>query len=150
MEPEKLPFKDYQAFRKTIGEIEAKNQGCGFLYKLYSVENGKRIPVCRVAGKDEAGILYIGQTTKLVDRLSLLYRSFEKRPNAGKLWQHGADEIYWQCQKMQEEFPFNNMVVEITPCENSAASEIEAISSYYTKFGEVPPFNGAIVKKRKV
>lgn len=143
-----LSFDDYQIFRKAIIGSRAQYEGQDFLYKLFTQKDGSRIPVDRVAGRDNEGVLYIGQTTDLVNRLSLLFRSFTKAPDPeGK---NGADEIYWQCEAVRRKYPSKNMFVEITPCKNGKALEMEEISKYYIKFGEVPPFNGAIVKRKKL
>ena len=138
----------YDNFREQLKNITDQHEEKGFMYKLYTEEDGKRRPVFRLAGDDEDGILYIGQTKNLVDRVSLLFRSFATKCPKGKLYKHGADEIYWHCSNARKNYPFKNMLVEITPCENSKVAEFDAIKEYYVTFGEVPPFNGAIVKKK--
>lgn len=135
---------NYQDFRNQLKSFQEENQGKGFLYKLSTPK-----PVNRIGGVDKTGILYIGQTTKLIDRVSYLYRSFEKKPPQKILFRHGADEIYWQCLNVQEQYPFPNMKVEITAWDNSKEAEESAIREYYKEFGEVPPFNGAIVKRKE-
>ncbi len=116
------------------------------IYKVFSQQAGKRVPVSRVGGDDPEGILYIGQSIKLGSRLRLLAKSFHAPPPSGKLWQHGAEEIYWQCAAVQKRYPLENLFVEILPCRDPKQQEMIEISQYYQKFGEVPPFNGAIVK----
>lgn len=146
----KLQFGNYEAFRAAVKQIQSENENKGFLYKLFTQKTELRIPVQRIADIDGDGILYIGQTKNLVNRMLLLFRSFLAAPKKGRLWQHGADEIYWQCEAVRERYPFENMIVEIIPCEDSAIYEQEEISKYYKKFGEVPPFNGAIVKRKQL
>ncbi|MCB9278091.1 MAG: hypothetical protein H6562_04215 [Lewinellaceae bacterium] len=143
----KFPLNNYDQLRQELKVFASSQVFNSFLYLLFTEQNGRRVPVCRVAGEDPEGILYIGQTTKLVDRLSLLCRSFQSRAPSGKRWQHGADEIYWQCVAVRDKYARENMWVEVTPCDDSKAAEHEAIRNYYMKFGEVPPFNGAIVKR---
>jgi len=147
MKPYILNFGNYDEFRKELKDIAANNPGVSFLYKLFSKKDGTKIPVSRIAGTDNEGILYIGQTTSLVDRLALLHRSFQKAPLKEKLWQHGADEIYWQCESVRTQYPIKQMVIEITLCDDSKNMEYDEISKYCRQFGEVPPFNGAIVKR---
>lgn len=149
MESIKLSFKYPGYFKSELNKFFLQNEGKGFLYKLFTKKGEDRVAVGRIAGVDGEGILYIGQTIKPVDRLVLLLKSFQNPPPEGKGWKHGADEIYWQCEAVREKYPLENMFVEIIACDDSKAHEIEEISTYYRKFGEVPPFNGAIVKRRK-
>jgi len=121
----------------------------GVIYKLFTTNKNVNIPVSRIAGNDNDGILYIGKTTKPFERLTLLFRSFQNPPPKNKLWLHGAEEIYWQCPEVRKLYPFDKMSILIILCEDSSISEIEEISKYYLKFGEVPPFNGAIVKRNR-
>lgn len=149
MKPITLSFNDLETFKQQVKAFAFDNEGQGFLYKLYCEKDNMRIPVHRVAGEDLEGILYMGQTKSLYDRMSLLCKSFYGAPANGKLWKHGADEIYWQCDAVREKYPVKNMFVEILSCADSKKSEYDAISSYCKKYGEVPPFNGAIVKEKK-
>lgn len=143
-------YQNHLAFRKWLkSNLPIQQKHDGVVYKLFTQNQEKRVPVNRIAEIDSNGILYIGKTTKPFDRLALLFKSFQNPPPKNKLWQHGAEEIYWQCDKVREKYPFEKMFLEIILYEDSKTGEIVEISSYYTKFGEVPPFNGAIVKQKK-
>jgi hypothetical protein len=144
-----LPFREEATFHSRLKAYAQEHPQAGFVYTLYAEVAGNRIPVGRVGGVDQAGVLYIGQTTQAASRISLLFRSFKDKPPEGKLWRHGAEEIYWQSAKMQEKYPFDSLVVAVEACADSKVLEHDHISAYSLQFGEVPPFNGAIVKKKK-
>lgn len=141
-----LSFKDSMSVFEAVKNLNTQYPGKQLLYKLFAQKQGNRVPVGRVAGIDTDGILYIGQTSRFI-RIKELFQSFQKAPSK-KLFKHGADEIYWQCEKVREVYPIEDMAVEITICDDSKALEIDEITRYYRKFGEVPPFNGAIVKSK--
>ena len=141
-------FESHLILKKWLKEnLPILSSHDGVVYKLFTEASGKRITIPRVAGEDEAGILYIGKTTKPFNRLALLHQSF--KANHNKLWLHGADEIYWQCQAVQEKYLFKNMKVEIILSKDCKKEETKAIVAYYRQYGEVPPFNGAIAKIKK-
>lgn len=143
-----LPFQKEKVFRSDLKAYESRHPQAGFVYTLYAEAAGKIIPVNRVGGTDQQGVLYIGQTTRAASRISLLMRSFKSKPPGEKLWRHGAEEIYWQCANMQEKYPADTLVVAVEACTDSKQLEYDRITTYSLQFGEVPPFNGAIVKKK--
>ena len=143
-----LSFNDSMSIAKAVKNLHTQHQGKQLLYKLFSQKQGTRVPIGRVVGVDNDGILYIGQTSAF-GRIKKLFKSFQKAPSK-KSFDHGADEIYWQCEAVRKAYPIENMAVDILICDDSISLEIDEIIKYYKKFGEVPPFNGRIPKPKPI
>ena len=113
----------------------------GGVYKLHCLdeENDRRlIPINRVLGVDQEGVLYIGKASVIHNRIGDLMKSLSSEY---KSFGHPAGQLYAINKKLQESFPFDRLCVTVLPSENPTDTEIEELRKYFDEYGEVPPFN---------
>lgn len=108
------------------------------LYRIYWIRNGIPQIINRLAGVDNSGLLYIGQTDgTLRNRLNEFRCSaFLNSTN------HFAGLKYRTYQVLNNLINPDELFAEIYPCENSYQVETEQLKNYSLIYGEVPPLNG--------
>ena len=109
----------------------------GFYY-LYSKKGGKRRQTNRLYKIDKQGILYIGQTKNLVNRITGLKKTID--PDY-KSEPHICGRRYNINSLAKKKFPYESLYVKLEPSKNHKELEKDIIRSYFMEFGEVPPFN---------
>lgn len=116
-------------------------------YCIISVtKSGRPKRVHRVGAIDTRGIVYIGRSGQLRARLRTLHNVLYKRAPSG----HVAGRHYKASKVLQAVFPRNTLLFRFKHCrskEEATKSEMELLSRYCRRFGEVPPLNanGALI-----
>jgi hypothetical protein len=109
------------------------------VYHIYSLDpKNKPKKLHRLIGKDEEGILYIGKSENLRERLRMLWRVLN--PDL-KATAHTFGEKYNTYQVLKLNFPLNTLAIKFSCSNNAKELEIKLIDEYINNFGEVPPFN---------
>jgi hypothetical protein len=109
------------------------------VYHIYSLDpKNKPKKLQRLIGKDEEGILYIGKSENLRERLRMLWRVLNPDLNATA---HTFGEKYNTYQVLKSNFPLNTLAIKFRCSNNAKELEIKLIDEYINIFGEVPPFN---------
>ncbi len=125
-----------------LGELAAKkfydipnNPG---IYFIRWSRNGKAVPISRLKGMDDKGILYIGSAKKLRRRIQELWRGIN-----GKVEDHTIGKTIIFC-KISEVISVNEYEIsweKLETHEKAVGQEWAAIKSYADKFKEPPPLN---------
>lgn len=109
------------------------------VYRLVALtdQDLRKARVCkRLCGCDETGTLYVGQSSYLHGRVSLLVRSTD--PSSSVQAYQKLPEV------LVEMFPIAMLAVTWQRCENADlawAREGTLLRNYVSKFGELPPLN---------
>ena len=110
------------------------------VYKIYSLDdNNIPRPINRLGGIDMQGILYIGESQNLKERLRMLWRVLNPNYLATA---HTFGINYNTVPLLQELFPHNSLAVTFEIIQDHTSHETMLIENYRQLYGEVPPFNG--------
>ena len=112
----------------------------GGVYFIYSLNNNIPIKLDRVLGADEEGVLYIGKSENLRERLRMLWRVLNPKLKATA---HTFGTKYNNNKKLREAFPLNSLYVSFRITTNPKTLESELLDKYFSNYGEVPPFNSS-------
>jgi predicted GIY-YIG superfamily endonuclease len=108
------------------------------IYFIRWSRNGKPVPISRLRGLDDKGILYIGSAKKLRRRVQELWKGIN-----GKVEAHTIGKTIIFC-KIFEVIDLNKYEIsweELETHGNAVGQEWVAIKSYAEKFKEPPPLN---------
>lgn len=120
-------------FWKNIPEV-------GGVYHIYCYKGKKPITINRVLGIDKQGILYIGKSDNLRERLRMLWRVLN--PNL-KATAHTFGTKYNGNNKLKKVFPLKTLSVSFKTTSEPKNLETKLLNQYFDKFGEVPPMNSS-------
>ena len=126
---------------KVWQKLQSDHSDKGGVYKLHCIDeenDSKFIPINRILGVDQEGVLYIGKADVIHNRIGDLWKSLS--PNY-KTLNHHAGIRYRSNQKLQGSFPFDRLCVTVLPSENPNDAELHEMRKYFAEFGEVPPLN---------
>lgn len=112
----------------------------GGVYHIRCIKDNKVIKINRVLGTDNLGILYIGKSDNLRERLRMLWRVLN--PNL-KATAHTFGTKYNGNNKLKKVFPLKTMYVSFETTSEPKNLETKLLNQYFDKFGEVPPFNSS-------
>lgn len=113
----------------------------GGIYKLHcrrTEKSSDMIPINRLLDVDTNGVLYIGCAETFHIRVSDLIKSLS---SDYKSTGHDVGKKYAKVSKIQERFPYKDLVVTLARAENPVQEEKMELEKYLQKFGELPPFN---------
>ena len=113
----------------------------GGVYKLHCLDeenDSTFIPINRILGVDQEGVLYIGKASLIRNRIGDLMKSLSP---THKSFNHPAGIRYASNKKLQESFPFDRLCVTVLPSETPNDSEVHEMRKYFEEYGEVPPLN---------
>jgi excinuclease UvrABC nuclease subunit len=111
------------------------------VYKIYSLnDNNNARPLQRLLGTDQEGLLYIGKSENLNDRVRMLWRVLQ--PNY-KATAHTFGMNYKSLQVIRDAFPLDTLAIEFEENNMAKTYEKTIIETYRQKYGEVPPLNGS-------
>jgi hypothetical protein len=110
------------------------------VYFIHSYNNGHPAKLNRVMGKDEEGVLYIGKSENLRERLRMLWRVLNPKLKATA---HSFGTKYNANKKLREFFPMKSLYVSYRITSEPKTLEYELLDKYFLKYGEVPPFNSS-------
>lgn len=113
---------------------------CGGVYFIHSYNNQIPIRLNRVLGTDEEGVLYIGKSENLRERLRMLWRVLNPKLKATA---HTFGTKYNDNKKLREAFPLKSLYVSFRITNEPKSLESELLDIYFSKYGEVPPFNSS-------
>jgi hypothetical protein len=113
---------------------------CGGVYFIYSYNNQIPIRINRVLGTDVEGLLYIGKSINLRERLRMLWRVLNPKQNATA---HTFGTKYNKNKNLRETFPLNSLYVSFIITTEPQILESELLDKYFLQYGEVPPFNSS-------
>jgi hypothetical protein len=112
----------------------------GGVYHIRCFKNNKVININRVLGIDNDGILYIGKSDNLRERLRMLQRVLNPKLKATA---HTFGTKYNDNKNLKIAFPLKTLFVSIEVAEEPKNLESKLLDKYFIKFGEVPPFNSS-------
>lgn len=109
------------------------------VYEIVALdEDGRPKPLSRVGDVDERGVIYIGRSKRLRDRLGTLWRMIYKKNQTG----HILGITYRKNPRIRAVAPARQIAFRFMHCANYIEKEDALLRSYFRKFGEVPPLNG--------
>jgi hypothetical protein len=120
-------------FWKTIPESAG-------VYHIYSYKDKKPLKINRVLRLDNEGVLYIGKSDNLRERLRILKKNIIKKPQVST---HTFGKKHNENKRLQKAFPLASLFVKYQISEDSKKLEKDLLDQYFQKFGEVPPFNSS-------
>jgi len=114
------------------------------VYELRYASNGTAIPLPRVFGTDNKGLLYVGNTRKrtLRKRLKELKEAVAENRHA----RHTVRKTYWD-YRFCDAFPREKLELRYAPCKDAEAEETRILLEYLMKFKDKPPMNLAFSRK---
>ncbi|MGR5162747.1 hypothetical protein ACPV4X_12750 [Vibrio owensii] len=110
----------------------------GGIYLLSCVDDSdKPIPIHRLLGIDNKGVLYIGKADSFKDRV------IELKKSASPTYKTASHEcgVRLSNSRLSERFPFSKLVVTLISSPNGRVLESEYLDNYIEEFGELPPMN---------
>jgi excinuclease UvrABC nuclease subunit len=116
----------------------------GVYMVLNVTDSGKPSKLNRLLNIDENGILYIGKSSNLRDRLRMLWRTIQ--PDL-KATAHTFGRRYKEISTLHTAYPISSLAITFSLVENPDKEESNLLRNYCEKFGEVPPFNSSISNK---
>jgi hypothetical protein len=120
-----------------------------YVIRLIDAPSGRPIPIGRFLGIDESGILLIGVSNDLGGRLYNFYYSYleDRRTHSEGRRLH----LVRMLTKFEEIYPEASMqfsVKRIPDKEQAKHEEERLLKSYFKRFGELPPLNTMMGKRR--
>ena len=115
------------------------SSGVYFIYSLN--DNGLPIESQRLLGTDTEGVLYIGKSNNLRDRLRMLWRVLNPEY---KTTAHTFGSKYNSYKILREYFPHDKFAIKFEESKLPLELEKKSLKYYLNTFGEVPPFNSSI------
>lgn len=110
------------------------------IYFIFSIcENGNPMIINRVLKNDSKGLLYIGKSKNLNERLRMLYRV--SHPELYKANAHTFGKNYNNSIGLQEAFPLKTLALKYYLTKDYSGLETSELEKYFQEFGEVPPLN---------
>jgi hypothetical protein len=108
------------------------------VYFVRRSKNGKAVPIPRLSGVDDKGILYIGSAKKLRRRIRELWRGI-----TGKVEEHtiGKTIIFCNVSEIVKQDEYEVAWEELESHETAIGQESAAFKSYADKYKEPPPLN---------
>ena len=117
------------------------------VYKIYSIKNNKPCKISRLAKVDNSGLLYIGSSKNLKDRLSILRRVTIGESDGYKSDAHTFGVKYNAIKKIRELFPLETLFIEVKCTDIFKETESELLREYITQYAELPPLNSNYSKQ---
>lgn len=118
--------------------IEAVFGNNGGIYRLFAVKNNEPCPIPRVLEVDTSGTLYIGKADRFLNRVIDLKKSILPSYRGQS---HDAGKRYKKLAPLQEKFPVDELMIQLTRVDNPLEVERQELQAYINTFGEVPPLN---------
>ncbi|MCG9698363.1 hypothetical protein [Shewanella sp. Isolate11] len=119
-----------------INDVHGQSGGVYILRCLS--ESGGPIPINRLLGTDESGVLYIGKANSFLNRVAELKKSISPDYNSGS---HECGSRYKSHRAITQAFPYKFLYVNLIESEEPRKVESELLNDYENKYGELPPLN---------
>ena len=111
------------------------------VYKFRLVDNeGKIVSIPRFLGEDKDGIMVIGQSKNIKNRLKQFYKVVienKKRPHSEGLTFHLLREV----TKYNDKYETCTFQYTFSEVEEPKEEEKKLLEDYFVKYGETPPLN---------
>ena len=126
------------------------------VYKLRCLKEDSQgfIPICRLLGKDDEGILYIGAGKLLLARVTELMMALRSvmKIDYNNHSKHTCSFKYENIN-IQQKYPYTKLCVTLYPIDNGNDPYIferELLENYEKTYGEAPPFNEARSRAKRI
>jgi hypothetical protein len=121
-----------------------------YAVRLINAQGETPIPIGRFLRTDKSGTILIGVSKDLGDRLSKFFHSYleDARTHSEGRRLHLVRMV---CEYEEKVYPDSSMqfhVKRIPNIEEAKDEEERLLKSYFKRFGELPPLNAALGKKR--
>jgi hypothetical protein len=131
-------------FKSKIKEFNGKKG----VYKIYSIKNKKPNKIRRLSNIDNSGLLYIGSSKNLKDRLGMLRRVTIGKSDGYKADAHTFGVKYNATAKIKELFPLETLFIEVECKEKFKETESKLLEKYLNDYAELPPLNSNYPKQK--
>ena len=135
-----------------VKEIDEKWENIPLKSGIYILRCTRSIS--RIAGKDQSGILYVGKSTKIRQRLTQLWNC--NHPATGFLWKHPEIASFISGQQIRSKKEVENFVASLSlkyaligTRDQLASAERAVLHSYLFRYGELPPLNFSLPERWK-
>ncbi len=129
-----------------IKKIE-KYRGKSGVYKIYSIKNDIPSEIQRLSKVDTSGLLYIGSSKNLKDRLGMLRRVTIGKSDGYKEYAHTFGVKYNSIKKLTQLFPIEALVVIVNLDKDHKGKERRLLTKYLNEHLELPPLNSNYPKQ---
>jgi len=137
---DKIKIMEYiKLNNKLFWESIPPSSGIYFIYSLD--DNGTPIESKRLLGTDKGGVLYIGKSNHLRERLRMLWRVLNPEY---KTTAHTFGLKYNTYEILRKYFPRDKFAIKFEESKSPKDLEKKHLEDYLNTFGEVPPFNSSI------
>ena len=109
-----------------------------YVIHLYDKEIPKKIN--RILGIDEEGILYMGKSENIRERLRMLFRVINPKL---KTTVHTLGSKYNANKLLREKFPLHSLCISYRISKDPKIFESKFLDICFAKFGEISPFNSS-------
>ncbi len=138
-------IKIYNAIEDKLYDLintDFKDEGGVYTLQCrYSQDSDSLRPIDRILKTDNEGILYIGETKALIERLTVLKKSV--KPDYETL-AHTVGNYYFINEKIRIKYPIDLLVLKVESSDNPIEKEKELLEIYTMDYGELPPFNSKL------
>jgi hypothetical protein len=131
-------------FKSKIKEFDGKKG----IYKIYSINKNIPCQIRRLAKEDASGLLYIGSSKNLKDRLGMLRRVTIGESDGYKADAHTFGVKYNATEKIKELFPLETLFIEVECKEKFKETESKLLEKYLNDYAELPPLNSNYPKQK--
>lgn len=112
----------------------------GGVYFIHSFNDKAPLKINRVLKVDDRGILYIGKSENIRERLRMLWRVINPQLKAKA---HTFGIKYNDNKNLRKAFPLESLIISYKTTNESKKIESKLLNQYFAKFGEVPPLNSS-------
>ena len=120
---------------------DSKNFDNSGVYLLQRIDENEKIkPIPRLLDSDDQGVLYIGKSDNLNNRLGILINLLNGTSTTGK---HSMGRRFQEIEKFQEYLRPENMILRIFFCDSPRQVESSLLEEYLQEYGELPPLNNS-------
>jgi len=117
--------------------------GC---YALLLFEENEAKSICRLSGKDNNGILYIGKADKILKRIISLQQSviFNSDKSQNEPIEKGHQSLSRKYFRIRKKIDVKNLRIGIWDNQEDLPEKLESylLELYVDSYGELPPLNG--------
>jgi hypothetical protein len=112
----------------------------GGIYLIHTYIDKTPKKINRLLGIDDEGILYIGKSKNIRERVRMLWRVMNPQLKATA---HTFGTKYNENKMLRKSFPLNSLFISFRFSNMPKEKESKLLKRYFLKFGEVPPFNSS-------
>ena len=114
------------------------------VYEIRYASNGTAIPLPRVFGTDNRGLLYVGNTHRRTLRKRL--KELKEDVAENRHVRHTVRKTFWD-YRFCDAFPREKLELRYAPCKDAEDEETKILLEYLMKFKDKPPMNFTFSRK---